>query len=164
MKLTPEQTAGLSELYLKHFSSLFYYAYAELHDPRLAEEAVHEVYVIACRKYEEVMAGEKPERWLRKALKYVLRNMVRSMIRTRNLITQESIESVAVPDEKARDAELDLDMRRILNAEEYRLYRLVYLEGMTLAAAAGRMGISESACKKRIQRMKEKIRKNYFKE
>ena len=50
---------------------------------------------------------------------------------------------------------------RRLTEEEYRLIRMVYYEGASTEEAALTLGVTAAACRKRIQRIRDKLRERY---
>ena len=64
------QEAFFNCLYEERFSKMKRYALILLSNPELAEEVVQDAFLELYLHIDEVMAHEKPEFWLQKAVKY----------------------------------------------------------------------------------------------
>lgn len=157
MKLSMTQRELVSRLYAEHFFMLLCYAESVLRREDAAEEAVQETFRIACVRISRLERSGNPGGWLMNVLKNVLRNRRRILRRFRNVFSPLPLEetSPAAPDQTS---ELDMSIAAILTPEEYRLYRRVIAEEEPVAAAASALGISPDACRKRVQRVREKLR------
>lgn len=153
----------IKDLYSEMYTLLYRYAKKHLNDASLAEEAVQDVFRIACVKIDALASSENPNGWLINTLKYVLLNIKRHQARTKMLIvTSVTIEELNLKDDKS-DSQIAVDFeityQKLLGNEDYKLLELVVLKQYTIAEAAKALGISIEACKKRVQRAKKKLRK-----
>lgn len=157
MKLSEREQELISKLYADNFVLLLCYAEGVLRDHDMAEEAVQETFRVACARADRLALSENPAGWLMNTLKNILHNRRRFFARLHRALPlvpfDEAAVSEAVPPE-----ELELTISSLLTPEEYRLYRLVIVDGEPVRRAAGALGISVSACKKRVQRIREKLR------
>ena len=147
----------LEELYLQMYDLLYRYAWSMLRDVPRAEEAVQETFRIACGKPESVLESENPKGWLVVTLKGVLKNIRRKDDReNRVFVPLEDTdlpigeETVALPPE--------LLYQDLAQTEEYALLHAVS-QGSTIRELSAQLGVSEDACKKRIQRSRQKLKK-----
>lgn len=160
----------IEEYYAEFFPMLYAQAKTLLKDSSRAEEAVQDVFRLACKKPQQLYESENPVGWLVVTLKYVIKNINKSFIRYDNLIqalkivTSNSYNSC--PDSFSEDVDFKLDCIKIVGEESYNLIKMVIIDRMTIMDAAKNLGISTEACKKRLYRAKKKLsnnlNKNYF--
>lgn len=155
----------LAQLFEDFYLDMLSYAKSSLRSQSLAEEAVQEAFRIACQKPEALFTSENPKGWLLNTLKYVIRNLQRRMARDSRLVAAAMAEK-SIP--KAADVEsLDLTLLYgdLSRTEEFRLIKEFSVDGKSVLELAEDRGISLDACKKRMQRarqkLKEKITKKY---
>lgn len=154
--MTNEQCNLIEKLYIEMYDMLYHYAALHLDDPTFAEEAVQEVFRIACTKPEALLESRNPAGWIVVTLKNVLRN-----IKKKNLCAQGVFRVDSLPggyNRCERDPmELDTLYGDLSRTREFSLIRK-YSEGIAVRELAAERGISENACKKRIQRAKKFLR------
>ena len=156
--MTAEQRRKIEELYLEMFDMLLTYASASLEEPALAEEAVQETFQVACQKPMQLLSSENPKGWLVNTLKYTICNMKRRRDSARQLLAKYLIsqtKDIAISEDNLR---LDLMYENIAQTEEFEILRQMAIEGKSHLEMATERGISISACKKRVQRAKEKLK------
>lgn len=158
MGLNKEQDRLIAQLYSDMYYSLSAYALSALNDHSLAEEAVQDTFRIASQKVDDLASSENPKGWLVNTLKYVIRNTRRSLSRLNNLV----ISSLSFDENTALsydDMDVDVMYSDLLGNGDYTLLKLIVLHKYTMLEAAEELGISVEACKKRVQRAKNKLRK-----
>lgn len=153
--VTDEQNARIEQLYHELFVPLTMYARSALQNNELAEEAVQDTFRIACAKPEALCASPNPKGWLLNTLKYVLRNIARSQIRTVRLVS--AISQDHEPSDTDRE-ELNILYGTLAETEEFRLLQGI-ADGKTVLELAQERGIGLEACKKRIQRARKYLQK-----
>ncbi len=157
--MNPRQSKEIEYLYLQMYNMLFEYARSTLSDERRAEEAIQEVFRIACQKPEAVCACPNPQGWTVQTLKYVMLNMERNeQSINRTLVKYSALnegDSMTVPNQ----VEVELLYNDIADSEEYLLLKEMTFEGASYAEMAQRRGITVEACRKRMQRAKSCLRK-----
>ena len=159
MALTGEQSARIEEIYLKMYAPLMAYAVNALGRQTTAEEAVQDVFRIACTKPEVLLTSPNPEGWLVNSLKYVVFNMRRAQAAMARLVeVGQRPEDLDTEGPAGDDLELRLTVEESLSPEEFKLVRMV-AEGYSLLEAARELDISLAAVKKRLQRIRDKFRK-----
>ena len=138
------------------YQKLIVIANARLASMSLAEEAVQEAFCIACRKADDCLGCGNPEGWLVTTLLYVVQNM-------RRFAAVQAQHTVHDPDYQAapgvRDDYAEIEFADLISDAEFRLFRRVALDRFTVREAAEELGISEEACKKRVQRIRAKLQK-----
>ena len=137
--MTSDQHKRIEVFYLEMYDQLFLYAQNALKNESLAEEAIQETFRIVCTKPEDFLSSPNPKGWIINTLKYTMQNMRRNRDRT-NALLKVTYENVA-------------------HSEEFRLIKEMAVEGKSHLEMAQSRGISVAACKKRVQRAKEFLRR-----
>lgn len=155
--MTEQQIAQIEALYVEMYEQLFCYAKATLWDDGRSKEAVQETFRIACGKPEALESSENPRGWLVNTLKGVLRNWIRREQRESKVFdpVQDPMNCEGV---KLDTLSPDLLYEDLAQTGEYKLLQALS-EGHSMMELCQQLGISESACKKRIQRSRKFLRK-----
>ena len=159
MALSEFELRLIEQLYRAHYQRLYLYAKALLQDEHLAEEAVQDTFHIACGRVEELQLSEDPAGWLMVAEKNVIRNMERSRSSLYSVMKRDIPYENAALGAKSDEISVDVLYGGILPEEDFRLLKRIALDGWTYLEAAEELSISVEACRKRVQRSKEKLRK-----
>lgn len=159
MALSEFELRLIEQLYRAHYQRLYLYAKALLQDEHLAEEAVQDTFHIACGRVEELQRSENPAGWLMVAEKNVIRNMERSRSSLYSVMKRDIPYENAALGAKSDEISVDVLYGGILPEEDFRLLKRIALDGWTYLEAAEELSISVEACRKRVQRSKEKLRK-----
>lgn len=154
-----------ASLFREHYKDLRRYSIAVLRkrtgkvNPERAEEAVQEAFTIAWEKSTALLDSPSPIGWLYETLFNVLRNMIREDQRwtLRILKVQETFDLHS----HASAPGSDLELEGFVSPEELDLLKRFYLNGETYQELADELGTTKTALAKRVQRIKEKFRKNY---
>jgi len=155
--MNPDYNQQIEELYLEMYDMMVCYARCSFKEESLAEEAVQETFQIACQKPAQVCESVNPKGWLVNTLKFTIRNMKRSRDHTRQLLSLvEQDESVTYSEDRLP---LRLMYEDIADSEEFKLLVEMAIEGKSHLEMANARGISVDACKKRVQRAKETLKK-----
>lgn len=158
MALREDQNSLIEQLYREMYHQLFTYARSALNDSSFAEEAVQDTFRIACAKIEEIQGSLNPKGWLLNALKNVIRNMRRSQIQIAKLAMAAMMNATSAPQESPEDT-VEVMYSDLIPQEDYLLLKRVALERLTMLELSQELGISIEACKKRVQRAKNKMKK-----
>ena len=153
-QLSEAQRAFLNHIYIAMYSTIYHYAIAAVQNEHLAQEIAQIVFTKACNDPESIMASPRPNGWLVKALRHTLQEYYRERDRAVELTERSAMVSPTVH----RDDYFDVEYSDILDPEEMKLLRLVDVEGFSTREAAETFGIAEAACRKRLQRSREKLR------
>lgn len=148
----------IETLYVKQYDMLFIYAMRILKNGSLAEEAVQETFRIACQKADVLNKSENKEGWLLNTLKNVISNMERMQFRASRRMEEYATLLASLP-ERNDDIDLDVLYKDIASSEEYILIKELVFDQKSIRELAESRGISEAACKKRVQRAKQVLRK-----
>ena len=157
--LTSDQLKSIEEFYLEMYDRLFLYAQNVLKNESLAEEAIQETFRIVCTKPEEFISSPNPKGWIINTLKYTMQNMRRSRDRA-NVLLAQYLSAHSNSDAFSEDRiSLEVTYENVANSEEFQLIKEMAVEGKSHLEMAQARGISVDACKKRVQRAKEFLRR-----
>lgn len=145
------------------YDMLFTYAKCLLDSAALAEEAVQETFRIACSKPEDLMESPSPKGWITNTMKNVVRNMKRTHAKLTKLVVQSLSEEAYITGVCEVDDYTDIEYADLITPEEYNLIKRIALQKSSIRDAAYELGISVEACKKRVQRAKNKLKKSLSK-
>lgn len=156
--MTLDQHKRIEAFYLQMYDQLFLYAQNALKNESLAEEAIQETFRIVCTKPEDLLSSLNPKGWIINTLKYTMQNMRRNRDRTNALLNQylATYTSDAFSEDRIP---LEVTYENVAHSEEFRLIKEMAVEGKSHLEMAQARGISVDACKKRVQRAKEFLRR-----
>lgn len=160
MGLTRKQRQAIARLYKEVYNQLHTYAYGILRDRELSEDLVQKTFQTACGKPSKLLSSENPRGWLMETLKNEMKNAKRKRATmAKHTVPAETVdlEQIVSPDPGDN---IDLLYAGLLSEEEFQLVKRVAVDRYTTLEAAEELGISEDACKKRVQRAKKKLREN----
>ena len=152
----------IEQLYRSMLPTLLGYGRGAHYDPSVVQDAVQETFRVVCEHIESIAEHESPEGWVMTAFKYILRRAGQN--RARDLAIVERL-TLMQGGEPGRTDESDPDMLYgdLADNEDYKLIRRLAERGCTMSELAGELGISVSACEKRVQRARKRLKK-YFKD
>ena len=162
--MNPEQEKKIEHLYIEMYDMLISYARCSFAEEPLAEEAVQETFRIACQKPEQLCESPNPQGWLVKTLKFTISNMKRSRESARQVLSGYLIRQQEDSEFSEDKLALRLLYEDVSSTEEFRLFKEMAVDGKSHLEMAQARGISVSACKKRVQRAKEKLLKKFKKD
>lgn len=157
--MRPDQKAFFEAFYRENFNKLKYQAYPYLKQLDQCEAAVQESFLIAQDKIDQFMNHPNPYGWMVKTVRNVALNMQRTQDRYLRLC-QEAETLAQRPDPSSSDLlHLDFICASIVKEEEYALFRAITYGSKSYMEASKELGISPEACRKRVQRTAERLRK-----
>ena len=156
--MTSDQRKRIEEFYLEMYDRLFIYARSALDNESLAEEAIQETFRIVCMKPEDLLSSPNPKGWIVNTLKYTIQNMKRSRDKANVLLTQYLAANSSVAFSEDRIS-LEVTYENVARSEEFSLIKEMAGDGRSHLEMAQSRGISVAACKKRVQRAKEFLRR-----
>lgn len=159
MELTAEQCKRIEAFYLDMYDLLLIYARNSLDNESLAEEAIQETFRIVCTKPEDLLSSPNPKGWIVNALKYTIQNMKRSRDKANALLTQYLASNSGGGGVSEDRISLEVTYENVAHSEEFQLIKEMAVEGKSHLEMAQSRGISVAACKKRVQRAKEFLRR-----
>lgn len=157
--MNDQQSKQIECLYIQMYNMQYEYARSVLGNETQAEEAIQEVFRIACQKPADVCESINPQGWMVLTLKHVISNMGRSQfIETRALAKYSSLHP-DIANSLPTQIEVELLYNDIADTEEFHMLKEMTIEGLSYPEMAQKRGISIEACRKRMQRAKEFLRK-----
>lgn len=155
--MNAEQSKQIEKLYLEMFDKLMAYARSSLDNEALAEEAVQETFRIACQIPERLCNSPNPQGWLVLTLRNTIRNMKSNRATAKQIMETYLLSQLKEASFSEDRINLNIMYENIADMEEFKLLKEMVVEGRSHEEMAKARGISISACKKRIQRAKEKL-------
>lgn len=149
----------IERLYLQLYPLLFEYARSSLSSDSLAEEAVQDTFRIACQKPEAMINSPNREGWIMNTLKNVLKNTIRNQNISRRILLDyfaSNINDITVTNDRVG---LEILYEDVADLEEFKMIKAMALEGKSYLEMSQELGISMAACRKRMQRARETLRK-----
>ena len=145
----------LEELYREMYPKIVAYARVRLRDEQLAQELTQDVFVLAQEKLDDLRQSPNPRGWLIRAAGYAVLHAQRDRqyIERRTLPLEEA-ELAAPPPEPE-----DEDLKSRMSPEEWLLLRAIYCDGYSIKEAARLCHLSFEACRKRLLRCKQRLRR-----
>ncbi|MBP3633363.1 MAG: sigma-70 family RNA polymerase sigma factor [Oscillospiraceae bacterium] len=158
--MTEEQYRYIAAIYVEMYEKLKAYASAKLETDGQCEEAVQEVFRIACQKPEDLMNSGNPHGWLMKVMKYTAQNMNRKSWNAARLVAEYPVVNGKRVSYTEDTPKLETIFGGTANTEEFRLVKAMAVDGKTHLELAQELGISVAACKKRMERAKKTLKKS----
>ena len=149
----------IKELVDKYSSLIFRISYCILCNPEDAEDAVQETLVKYITKAPEFNGEEHRKAWLIKVAANISKNMLMFRLK-RETVNLDDIENIGIGENDYETFELIMS----LPAKHKVVMTLYYVEGYRSAEIAEIIGISEDAVRKRIQKGRELLKKEFEKE
>ena len=152
-----DQHFGQIEKYFRsEYASMLSFAGYLLNNRSLAEVAVQETFVCALENYEKFESSPNPVGWLYNTLK----NMIRHIQRDQQKIIKRMVQlDSCAEDYIASTHKSAMDLCTNKENPDFQLLIRFYVYGYTLKELAQEEGISVGAMTMRIQRAKERIKK-----
>lgn len=149
-------------LYKEMYSSLYKIALSSIHNEDIAQDLVQETFLVAYRRRDALVSSSSPKGWLIKTLRNIIGNTYKQQAKIAEMFT--SLEELEDNVGRDTDFPVKLEYRGIIDDESLKLLMWVYCDNWSYQEAADKLGISLSACKKRIQRAKEQFKKAFEEE
>ena len=149
----------IERLYLQLYPLLFEYARSSLSSDSLAEEVGQDAFRIDCQKPEAVARSPNPEGWMVNTLQNVLHNTIRSQNISRRILLDyfaSNISDISVSNDKIG---LEILYEDVADLEEFKMVKAMAFDGKSYLEMSKDLGISMAACRKRMQRARETLRK-----
>lgn len=153
--------AQIAKLYVEMYEKMMVYARAAVENESLAEEAVQETFYIACQKPDALCSSPNPQGWLILTLRNTIRNMNSSRATARRIVQMYLLDQAAEFAIHKDNIDVKIQYADIADSEEFALLYEMAIEGRSHAEMAHARSISVAACKKRVQRAKELLKKNF---
>jgi DNA-directed RNA polymerase specialized sigma24 family protein len=147
--------AILEKLILENHDTLLGFASCVLSNTNNAEDAVQDTYLVAQIKRSDMLNSLNPAGWLMKTLKNIIGDIYKRRSKMLELFVplDENLTTNGLP------INFRLEYEGIIGKKDLDLLFCIYCDELPYQEAAGKLGISLSACKKQIQRAKLKFQK-----
>lgn len=149
-----ENDEFFEKLYLDWYKALLRYIYRLTLDKQAAEEILQETFLTAYKKIEFLRRHENPSGWLYVTAKNITRNYLRKMRNPDAVLYLENYKQPSVNEESIKDILPDF-----FTKEEADIITRYYRDRQSVSEIAQDYGISLSACKMRLKRTRDKLKK-----
>lgn len=154
--LSTEERELIEELYRRYNAKLFRVAAASFYNNRaLAEDAVSQAFLIACRNPQKIINHPNPEAWILNVLHKVISHEKRYLATFQALLI--GILPLLQEDKIENNMRLDALYPGIRELPEFQLVKWFAVDGLSISDIAGKLNISISACKKRLERARKTL-------
>jgi RNA polymerase sigma-70 factor (ECF subfamily) len=157
---------AFGELFDRHSTAVYRFAYGLTHDTTEAQELVQETFVTAWKKLADIrLVGDSMLPWLIVVTRLHAQNLRRRRHRTATLPLDEHIlnrrAEAATADDLAHRDELDWVFAAVreLGETDQRIVELCLYEGRSYKEAALQLGLSVTGVTKRVERTRAKLRR-----
>ena len=159
--MLPEQDMFIENLHRKCFKKLTIYAASKLRDSDRAQDVVQDAFHEALVHIDDIMTHENPGGWLMKTVKNKILESERA--HRRYIHRFLSLDS-DISQELAPPGELVIELDEpddILAPEEYQLLKRLILDKASHLEVARELGITVYASQKRLERIRDKLRREF---
>ena len=160
--MTDLDRQAIDKLYLQMYPRLFEYARSTLANDALAEEAVQDTFAIACQKPDALLNSPKPSGWLMVTLKNVISNTIRKQQTAQRILA----DYCALHGIELATTQNQLDIKTLYadlaQSDDFILIKEMAIDGRSCLQMAESRGITLAACRKRIQRARERLQKKIY--
>mgnify|MGYP001083126999 FL=1 len=161
--MRPEQDAVLEKLFRSNFRLLVVHAYRFLGNWDDANFAAQEAFHVACEKVEQLAISENQIGWLKNTVRNVCHHMIRE--RNRQALLFSSLDELTDAEMPVTSDDIDAQsmdiLEELVSKDEIGLLKKIILDGIPYSEVAQELGCNVWACRKRVQRSIDKIRKKY---
>ena len=164
--MNAKETAFLKQLMQEAYPLLYRLASLSFRDPLIVEELIQDTFHDAVPQVGKLMRHENPNGWLIAVLKNKISDYKKDLSRRTQRETALSEEELQrLPNssgiQPGSEAHLLLlSLPEVLSPEDYRLFR-EFLTGASYIQIAEHNGLTVWNCRKRIQRIRERLRAEF---
>ncbi|MBQ3001118.1 MAG: RNA polymerase sigma factor [Bacilli bacterium] len=147
---------AFNELYYQYKPMIYNIAYTYVHNVHDADDIVQEVFLKYLKSTEEFAGKNNEKYWLIRVTINTAKSFVTSSWRKKVILDEETIDK-----QKNNDSDSNDDLFEIIYSlpRKYKeVIVLYYYEDLMIAEIASILSISQSACKKRLERARNLIR------
>ena len=159
MKRNPSKM--IEDLYLKHRDFLVRYALHFVDKPDVAEEVVQIAFYIALKRIDTVIEHENPVGWLKVVVRNLIRKHREEQARYGKYFADYDPEwcgsQTADPARQVLGKDMVDQIRELLGEKDYYLVKRLLYDDETHLVVSQELGISITACRKRLSRALQKI-------
>ena len=161
--MTQEQSTFFEDFYREHSESLVGYAYRFRYDWEDARVAMQDAFLTGIIKIDKFYSSENPIGWIKKVIWNITMNMNRAKkVRKNRLVPLDDTKMQATTyDQYEGINTVVARCKEILTSEEYALFEATIIASEPSSKVYQDFGLSYEACKKRVTRILQKLRKNW---
>lgn len=146
-----------SQMYEANYGNIRKWAYRHTGDVTTAEDIAQETFLILVMKIEDAMAHPSPRAWLYTVARNLIGHELRDMRKRMALLSDlDSSEYATI---SYSDMDLVEIFPRSFKDDDRRIMIMYYVERRSIKEVASYFGISSSACKMRLMRLRNEIKK-----
>lgn len=158
--MNKKQHDFLENIFREKNQPLFSYALRSLKNPQIAEDVVMQTFSVAVKNVDKLMKSPNPEGWLMKTLIHKILHERQNLARRPVIIPIDDVEGM---EDITLDVPESIPAMSCLTSDEKKLVEKFYGEEKSISEIAQELNITVSACKKRLQRIRDKVKNNYDK-
>lgn len=155
-----------TQIYDEYRSAIYKFCLVRLRgDSHAAEDCMQNTFIVLYKKMQSKEEIEYPRAFLyRTADNLILKCVSQKVREEKSTVPLDEYEDLAY-EERQDEIDSDIDysvlnrkITAILNEEEQMLFKLKYIDDLTIEQAAAAVSISQTAAAKRLQRIRDKIK------
>ena len=154
-----EQAQFLENIYTENIQNFTQFDNGFLHDKTSSNIAVQNSFYIACEKIESISTSPNPVGWMMNTVRFTSLNMLKARKKHMDLIISwDDLQRCVIPcsvDEK--EDSLVEQCKFLLSKSDFYLLEQIVIQGVSYCDVSHRLGISIWACRKRVQRLLQKL-------
>ena len=154
-----KQEQLINDLYKNYARMIRDWAYRHTGNIEIAEDIMQETFLILLVKIDKVIEHEDPRKWLFRTARNVLLHAYRDMKQNTTKLVELNEETV--PDGYEQDMGLLEVFPSSFRPRDKQIMMMYYVDKRSIKDVADTFGISNSACKMRLLRLREELRKFY---
>ncbi len=157
-KLSPDDSSTIAEAYIKYHDYLVAYAEQRGFSQDIAEDLVQETFLIILQNPDRFLSSSGKTAWMVSILRHCMGHYWRYaqyLFRIQSQLEQFRNDNETLMDNHS----IRIIYDGIINREDLELLIQYYVDGYSYNDLCAHFGISETACRKRIQRAKARLRK-----
>lgn len=161
--MTPKQKVFLEAFFREHNHYLVAYAFRYLNNWEDAKEVTQDAFLTAMIRSDSFFSSENPIGWIKKTIWKKASNLSRSKSKqlSVNMPVEDMPESFFAYDSyNGLNSAIDR-CAEILKPKEFSLFKRIVIIGESYSDVAAELGLSERSCRKRMERIIKKLRKNW---
>lgn len=164
--MTPKQKVFLEAFFREHNHYLVIYAFRYLRNWEDAKEVTQDAFLTAMIRSDSFFNSESPLGWMKKTIWNKASNFSRSKAKqlSVNVPIEDIPESLFAYDSYGGLNSAIARCAEILKPKEFSLFKRIVIIGESYSDVAAELGLSEPSCRKRMERIIKKLRKNWYDE
>ena len=164
--MTQEDAARFEVFYRENFEKLVGYAYRFLKNWDDAKEVTQEAFLTALIRIDRFHASKNQQGWIKSAIRKKAQNLNKTKaIRSQAIVSVNETAPFAAEYDRYSNVDTPFaHCAELLGEQEFLLIKRIFGEGETYRDVAGEFGMTEGACRKRVERIIKKLREQWDEE